>query len=113
MDLQIDNDCLACTITGQWVTAELKIFIDTIAEELKRRHCHRVLTDMASVIGPPPDLDRFDIGKYVASALPDIKVAIVYHKVLANTLFEDTAVNRGAEIKVFPDRESALQWILQ
>jgi hypothetical protein len=56
-------------------------------------------------------MDRFFMGKHVASALPGIRIAVIYRKVYANKFFEDTAVNRGAFIKVFPDKEAALQWL--
>lgn len=57
-------------------------------------------------------MDRFLIGEYLASVLRGIKMAIVYKKIYANKFFEDTAVNRGASIKVFPDQETALQWLM-
>ncbi len=58
-------------------------------------------------------MDRFYMGEYIASALRGIKIAIVYRKVYANKFFEDAAVNRGANVRVFPDKQTALQWLLE
>jgi len=116
MDLSIDKQersgYLTCTITGKWVTDDLKQYADTIGAELARRGHKRLLVDMATVVGPPPEIDRFYMGEYIASALRGIKVAIVYKKVYENKFFEDTAVNRGAYLMVFPDKETALTWLM-
>jgi hypothetical protein len=108
---QTENGCLNITITGDWITAELKDFIDTVAVEMKRRNCNRLFADMSTIVGPPPDMDRFSTGKYIATTLNNIKIAIVYRKVLTNTFLEDTAVNRGAFLRVFPDKISAAKWL--
>jgi len=117
MNLSIDDQTepgyLACTITGKWVTNELKAFIDTISIELKKRGCSLLFADLSQVSGPPPEMDRFNVGKYVASVSGNVKIAVVYHKVFKDKFFEDTAVNRGATVKVFPDKLAALQWLLK
>ena len=111
IDIQEDSGYLVCTITGKWVTDELKSFIDTLSAELKKRGCSRILADMSLVSGPPPEMDRYHLGKHVASVLRGVKTAIIYRKVYANNFFEDTAVNRGAWVRVFPDKQTALQWL--
>jgi hypothetical protein len=113
IDIQEESGYLACTITGKWITDELKNFINTLSAELKKRGYSRILADMSLVSGPPPEMDRFNLGKYVASVLCNVKIAIVYRKVFTNKFFEDTAVNRGALIKVFPDKQTALQWLMK
>jgi hypothetical protein len=112
IDIQAKSDYLSCTITGEWVTNELKAFIDTLSAELKKRRCSRIFADLSLVSGPPPEMDRFYLGEYIASVLRKVKIAIVYKKVFKNKFFEDTAVNRGALIKVFPNKPAALQWLL-
>jgi hypothetical protein len=112
IDMQGGSGYLACTITGKWVTDELKNFIDRLHAELVKGGYKRLLADMSLVTGPPPEMDRFYMGEYIASALRGIKIAIVYRKVYANTFFEDTAVNRGAWVQVFPERQTALQWLI-
>ena len=117
MDLSIDKQerstYLTCTITGKWVTDDLKLYADTLRAELARLGHKRLLVDMATVEGPPPEMDRFYMGEYIASALRGIKIAIVYKKVYENNFFEDTAVNRGAYETVFPDKETALTWLMK
>lgn len=111
--IQEEYGYLDCTITGKWITDELKDYIETISTELKKLGYNRVLADMALVSGPPPEMDRFYVGEFIASVLPGIKIAIVYRKVLKNQFFEDTAVNRGAWIKVLPEKETALKWLIE
>ena len=113
IDTQEESNYLVCTVTGEWVTDELRSFIDTVSAEVKERGCSRILADMSLVSGPPPEMDRFDVGEYVASVLGHVKTAIVYRKVYTNKFFEDTAVNRGAWIKVFPDKQAAMQWLIE
>ena len=112
IDIHSESGYLACTITGEWATDELKAFLETLSNELKKRGCSRIFADMSQVSGPPQEMDRFYLGKYVAFGLHNIKIAIVYKKVLKNKFFEDTAANRGAWIMVFPDKPKALQWLL-
>ena len=112
IDIRAESGYMACTITGKWVTKELKAFIDTVSAEAKKRRSNRILADMSLVSGPPPEMDRFQLGEYIASVLRNVKIAIVYQKVFKNKFFEDTAVNRGALLMVFPDKPTALQWLL-
>jgi hypothetical protein len=117
VDLSIHNQeqhgYLDCTITGKWITDELKNFIDAISAELPKVGHGHILCDMSLVSGPPPEMDRFYLGEYIASVFPGIKIAVVYRKVYRNKFFEDTAVNRGAWIEVFPDKQTALQWLME
>ena len=112
IDFQSESDYLACTVTGKWITDELKAFIDTVPAEIKNYRCSRVLADLSLVSGPPPEMDRFDLGEYIASVLRNVKIAIVYQKVFKNKFFENTAINRGAWLKVFPDKSAAIHWLL-
>ena len=113
IDAQEGSSYLACTVTGTWVTNELKNFTGTIHAELKKLGYKRLMADMSLVSGPPPDMDRFYMGEHLASVLSGIKIAIVYQKVYANNFFEDTAVNRRAQVRVFPDKQTALQWLIK
>ncbi len=117
MNLTIDHqaglDYLACTVTGNWVTAELMRFVDTAAAEVKTRGYRRILADMSAVTGLPSELDRFFMGKHVAALLLGIKTAVIYNKVYADKFFEDTAVNRGAWIMIFSDKQAAMEWLLK
>jgi hypothetical protein len=117
MDLSIDvpedPGYLVCTITGRWITDELMTFMDAVSAEVKKRGFNRLLADMSLVSGPPPEMDRYNVGKYFASVFLGVKIAIVYRKVYANNFFEDTAVNRGAWVKVFPDKQTAMQWLMK
>ena len=113
LDIHDGSGYLACTATGKWITEELKQFIDALSTDLGKGGYTRLLADLSGVKGPPPEMDRYYIGEYIASVLRGIKVAIVYQKVYTNTFFEDTAVNRGAYLKVFPDKDSARKWLME
>ena len=113
MDFHEGSGFLACAVTGKWVTEELKQYIASTFAELGKYGSKRLLADLSLVEGPPPEMDRFYMGEYIASTLRGIKVAVVYRKVYANTFFEDTAVNRGAHLKVFPDKDTALKWLME
>ena len=113
MDVQEGSGYFVCTIAGKWNTDELTDFMDTVSSEVAQRKYKCILADMSRVVGPPLEMDRFHVGRYFASVFRGVKTAIIYRKVYSNRFFEDTAFNRGAWVKVFSDRPSALKWLLE
>lgn len=113
IDIQEEGGYLAITLVGEWALGELKDVAVVVAAESKSRGYSCVLVDASGVSESPPELDRFELGKQVASTLRGIKIAAVYRADYINKLFENTAVNRGASIGIFSDKLAALQWLME
>lgn len=74
------------------------------------------LVDVRAVEGMPADLERFEIGKFVANHRGDhVRLALVGTPAVAEraSLTEDVANNRGGEFRVFADMELATAWLGQ
>jgi len=109
ISIQKKSDYLAVTVTGEWLLDDLMNLMDTIKTESENHGCRRVLVDMNGVDKVPLELDRYELGKYAASILKNIRLAVVHRKEYINKLFENTSVNRGAPTYVVSDMETALQ----
>ena len=88
IDIESGSGYMACTITGKWVKDELKAFAVTVSTELKKRGCSRILADLSRVSGgPPPEMDRFFLGEYVASVFSNVK--LIQKLNMLNNLFSN------------------------
>lgn len=81
----------------------------------------KLLIDVIGVEGHIPVFERFQFSEFLASyrakhhiGLVD-KIAVVgYEPIVHNGRFGETvAVNRGANVRVFTDQDSASRWLLQ
>jgi hypothetical protein len=108
----VEPGYLAFEITGDFVVEELKALAGTLADDVKNREYERVLVDTSKVSMISQEIDRFELGEYIASLARGKKLAVVDPTEFGNQLFENTAVNRGARMKVFADKKTAVQWLM-
>lgn len=103
---------LLFTCQGAGTLASFRVLVDRISVEVAARGRRRVLADVRSMSGALPDMDRFEIGVYAAEKLTGVErfavLASVEHRI--NRFFEDTARNRGLQVRVFLDEAEALAW---
>ncbi|MBI3150899.1 MAG: hypothetical protein HYZ21_02095 [Chloroflexi bacterium] len=86
--------------------------IQEISEHCKRESLDKVLVDLREIRGHISIVDRYELGKEIAKVIgPKIKVAAVAQMNLINYLMENSAVNRGAKIRVFTEIKKALEWL--
>lgn len=86
--------------------------IQEVSDHCKRDSLDKVLFDMSDFHGHISILERYEIGKEIAKVLgPRIKMAVVTNFSVINYLMENSAVNRGAKIKVFSEMDKALEWL--
>ena len=86
--------------------------IQEISEHCKRDSLDKVLFDMRNFYGHISIPDRYEIGKEIAKVFgPKIQVAVVANFNVINYLMENSAVNRGARVKIFFEMEKALEWL--
>ncbi len=86
--------------------------IQEVSEHCKRDSLDKVFMDIRGVRGHISIVDRYELGKEIAKVIgPKIKVAAVAQMNLINYLMENSAVNRGAKIRVFTEIKKALEWL--
>jgi hypothetical protein len=97
---------------GEWDLEGLKGFADGVVAEARNRGYDRVLVDASRISRAPQEYGRFRLGEHVASVLVGIKAAVLTRGgEQGDKLFENTAVNRGAWISIFTDKQTALKWL--
>lgn len=104
---------LRVKVTIPWTTENAKKCIDeTKAEAIKRgRTC--ILFDLSYWTQPDNELTRFWSGEHLAKVLQaPFKIAAFGAPNAINKFAENTAVNRGALFRVFPDEQAAIQWLM-
>lgn len=86
-----------------------------IAELREANRINHVLVDSRSRNSQPSVVDIFDGGKLLAQAFgPQVRVAILVDQLEPDhTLFENVAVNRGANIAYFELEETARSWLFE
>jgi len=58
-------------------------------------------------------MTRFFSGEYLAAAFkPQYKLSAFANSSIINRFTENTAVNRGTNFRVFPNKDEALRWLL-
>ena len=74
----------------------------------------RILVDATGLSGELEELDRFRIGEYAAEVLSrDVRFAMLAEDKRINKFFENVATNRGLNLIVVGNRQTALDWLLK
>lgn len=85
-----------------------------IEEQARQARLTRILIDARDVEPPRRELDRFFLGEYVAELFgARYRIAVVYQADRINKFAENTAVNRGANLLVAAEEDSAMKWLMQ
>jgi hypothetical protein len=109
-----DSDAWLCVqVTGAY--PGLKAFealVIQIGERCQALQRSRVLLDLTAMTDPIPPLHRFLIGKLAARIWRrQLKVAVLAKPEEITRLFENVAVNAGANVLVFGEPEAAREWL--
>jgi hypothetical protein len=105
---------LVVGVEGTFEVGDMKSMIQSLMVEGKKRGYDRALVDISRVEGPIKQFDRFLIGQHAAENWrPGLRVAVVYRAEEINKFAEEVATSRGANLRVVPDVESALHWLME
>ena len=106
---------LIVEVTGQWDDGGAKKSIDAIRDEAIRRNQTRILIDTRGLLLPRNDMTHFFTGEYVAKILshPFKLAAIATRELYGGSFAETVALNRGANVLTFFEKEEALEWLLK
>jgi hypothetical protein len=105
---------LVIGVEGTFEIGDMKRMIQALMVEGKTRGYDRALVDISKVKGSIKQFDRFLIGQHAAENWrPGLRVAVVYRAEEINRFAEGVATSRGANLRVVPDVESALHWLME
>ncbi len=83
-----------------------------IKDRAEQSNQNRVLIDMRETEPPQRDFERYLAGKAFSSVLrPPLRVAVLYAAENIDKFAENTAVNRGALLRVTSDLDEAIKWL--
>ena len=83
-----------------------------VAEVCRQQKFSKVLVDLSNMPGKISIMDRFQMGVAGANTFRGVaQVALIYRKDEINRFAETVGVNRGANVAVFGDAESAKKWL--
>lgn len=106
------NKYLSVIIKSPWTFENVKRIIDKTKREATRRGLNRILLDLRLWSHPDKELTCFLSGQYLAEELRmPFKIAAYAVPDTFNKFLETVAVNRGALFMIFPDDESAVEWL--
>ena len=115
LEIKKDNNFLYATINGIRTVESIKRATKEICDECIKNQCSKVLIDVRTFKEHINILKIFDLA---SKNLPEIiknkinKVAIVDLEIFDNTMFfENVAVNRGHNVRIFTDVFDAKQWL--
>jgi hypothetical protein len=101
-------------VVGAYDFEDAREFIRMLPGESAARNCRRVLINLLLMENDIPDWERFFLGKETAEIVgPSIQLAVAAPADKINHFWENTAVNRGANVAVFPSKEEALNWLVR
>jgi len=116
LDVSIHEESgyLVIGVDGTFEIGEMKKMIKSLVIESEKRGYDRALFDISRVEGPIKQFDRFLIGQHAAEHWrPGLRVAVVYRADDINRFTEGVATSRGANMRVVPDVQSALHWLME
>ena len=102
------------TFAGRYDFADFSAIIRGLREECLRRGATRAVLDISKVEGDIPGMERYDLGLQFAEVWGGrLKAGIVAPRDRINNPFENTAVNRYAQVHVDHDETAVVRWLLQ
>ena len=115
---ELDEESGICTLSvrGDFVRPKDAFEIERITADLYvERRCRLFLVDMTDARIVARTMDTFDSSNPPAElrvALRKVRVASLYPELTEDHRFlEDVAVNRGFQLRVFDNRNKAVNWL--
>ena len=104
---------LVFTVTGQYDFNDFKVLVHAFQDACVRAKAPKALVNIQDVSGETPNIDRYNLGQLFAEVWGGVlKAGIIGSRDRINKLFENTAVNRYAQVMVHHDEKTVLDWLL-
>ena len=105
-------DFLWVSLKGRYTPSDFAELIDALHTEAEERGVARILCDSQRVSGNILASEEFRLGVSIADVWKSsLKVAFVPPPGMFTTLLENAAVNRGANVFVCSDLNTAMDWL--
>ncbi len=105
---------LLVKVIAPWTEETAKHVIHESRTEATKQGYKRILFDLTKWSKPDSEMTRFYSGQYLAETLAsNFKTAAFALPEAINKFAENTAVNRGAWFRIFPDEASAIKWLTE
>jgi len=103
------------TLSGEYDKNDFLSYPGKVAATCEKEQIFNVLINALKVNGTNlPTMDRYFLGEAIAKLLgPKIKLAIVWPGEHINKFTENVAVNRGTQLLIVGDFETAKKWLLK
>jgi|LGVC01.1.fsa_nt_gb hypothetical protein len=112
LEIWRDDDYLLVEVSGEYSMFGFKELTKRLRLEAQEQKLSNLMIDLTLVEGDIEDWEGEHLGGYVAlSSQHKLKSAIIVQGTEVTQKFEDVVTSRGTDIRVFADRESALQWL--
>jgi hypothetical protein len=102
---------LIATVAGPWEATSMNRDLETIRHEAERRGYSQVLVDAYGVAPARSALQKYEFGISIAERWSGFRAAFLRQAEYLDGMVENTAVNRGANIATFSNRDEAVQWL--
>ena len=100
-------------LKGAGTHAHLLRAVTAIVAETKSREIWHVLCDARAMTNPMGAFEKFEAGVELArGADPRMKMAVLAQVEAIDYIFENVTRNRGLDVAVFKNEDTALQWLL-
>ena len=116
LDVRYHNETgyLAVEVSGLWEQNDAEQAIEAIRDEADKREQTRLFLDLRNFTPPKSRMTRFFTGEHIAKHWGrPFRVAGLWTPEFYDGFAETVAVNRSATIKVFIEKEKALEWLLK
>jgi len=113
--IELKDNFLYYTLSGEYDINEFMLYPKMVADDCEKANIYNVLINGLNVNGTNvPTMDRFFLGETIAKLLGSkIKLAIVWPGEHINKFTENVAVNRGTQLLIVGDIETAKEWLLK
>ncbi len=115
VEIKEEDEYISINVVGPYEAQNVRSFLEGIRKLCETTKKSRILIDSTQVTEFPKGLANFLLGEELARFLGnEIKLAnICKQENFDDLLGENAAVNRGARVKVFTGRATALKWLFE
>src|ERR1017187_5055293 len=114
LSYQQETNYLIVKASGQWTEENARQAMEAVRNEGAKRNLTHFLVDARELSKPDAELTRSFTGRHWARILgPPFKGAVLMRPEVYNKIGEAVAVGRGAMLRIFFDKEAALEWLLE
>jgi hypothetical protein len=112
-EIEIRKSYIYFKVTGLYPGYESTIsVIKEIVELTKKHNINKILIDLSDIQDNPKIIEHYDLGEKAARIWGHfLKIALLNRADKITGLFENVAVNRGANVRVLSNFEQAELWL--